>query len=233
MAQIPSTSHSENLSPAATAVSNMAHMSTNSLTSYTSSAPLRRMPPRTTTTRKKPTLLERFKNVLSVSRPKKKVKPRLTHKREGAHEGLPLNISSLEHSDDGVHPSFTPRLDLEAGRERRLRTESDFHRSQREWLTENRLTPPSPSSYDRPLPQPPPIYEDQDPIMGEPLPGYTASVADDESRMLPSLDVERPPELGWPSPSEGSPLELGWIRFRQSHPSPPSFSTSMGLPTHQ
>lgn len=183
------------------------------------------MPPRTPIRREKPTILERIKNIFSISRPKKKLRPRPTHKGEGAHEGLPLIIASLEHSDDGVRRTFTPLLDPEDLGERRCRTESDFHRSQRQWLTENRLTPPSPPSppsYDRPLPLPPPTYEDQDPIMGERLPSYTASTAHNDAGMLPSLNGERS-------------AELDWIQFRQSHHSPPLLSDLMreGYPTGQ
>ena len=190
MAQTPNSGLTADLSPPATASSDLALLRTHSLSSCTGLVPLRPIPARSPTRRQKPTLLERVKNIFSKGRPKRKPKSSPTHNREGAHEDSALNLADVEHSQQRSHRPFSPRLGFETRREREYqiesdfhtiqrRTESDFRMSQRRWLTENHPRGP------------PPTYRAQDPVIGEELPRYTVSAADDrqnDPETIPLLD---------------------------------------------
>ncbi|CAO1602195.1 hypothetical protein XANCAGTX0491_005825 [Xanthoria calcicola] len=193
MAQTPNPGLTADLSPPATASSDLALLSTHSLSSCTGLVPLRPMPARSPARRQKPTLLERIKNIFSKRKPKSSP----THKREGAREHSALNLADMEHSQQRSHRPFSPRLGFETRREREYqiesefhtiqrRTESDFRMSQRRWLTENHPRGP------------PPTYRAQDPVIGEELPRYTVSAAhdrQDDPETIPLLDRATSPEV--------------------------------------
>ncbi|KAL8749887.1 MAG: hypothetical protein Q9199_007419 [Rusavskia elegans] len=177
MAQRPDSGLTADLNPVATAASDLTLLSTQSLSSCTGLVPLRPMPARTPTRKQKPTILERIKSIFSFGRPKRKLKSRPTHKREGAHEGNPFNFANFDHSHERYHRPFSPRVGFETRREREYRIESEFHRSQRRTESEFHMSQRRWLTEDRPR-GPPPTYNAQDPVIGEQLPEYTSSAAD-------------------------------------------------------